>query len=147
MRLYTVHKIYIQHTNEEAHTPTKNLPGDAGWDLYTSREVTILGKGFQDVPTDIKIAMPEDIWARITGRSSTLRNWGCFVVEGIIDTGYRGELFIGVFNLTDSPQVVPSGTRLGQIVFHKHVGEILWSPIADLPESQRGESGFGSSGR
>lgn len=142
-----MHRIYIRHLSEDARTPSRNLPGDAGWDLSTSKHVIIPPKEFLDVPTDIEIALPEELWGRIVGRSSTLRSWGCFVVEGIIDTGYRGELFVGIFNLTDTPKTIPIGTRLGQFVLQRHVGDITWTPVADLPSSQRGKAGFGSSGR
>lgn len=140
-------KVYIKHMSESARTPARNLPGDAGFDLFTSELVIIPPKEFIDVPTHIQIAMPENIWGRICGRSSTLRNYGCMVAEGIIDTGYRGHLFVGVWNLTDRPVTIEVGDRLGQLIFHQHAGPVEWVNTVDLPQSQRGSSGFGSSGR
>lgn len=144
-------KIYFQLLPGEGNpqVPTKAYLGDAGWDLYVSRDVVVPAYSFVDVHTDIAIAMPEGVWGRITGRSSTLRKYRLLVNEGIIDNGYRGELFIGVFNLANHDRFIPVGTRIAQILFHRLVEEwgLQWEPIMVLPPSQRQDKGFGSSGQ
>lgn len=132
---------------EGARRPFKRHSGDAGWDLYASRPVTIAPGETADVHTDIYISMPSRLYARITGRSSSLRKWRLLVNEGIIDNGYRGELFVCVHNMGDSPVEVRPGMRLAQVLFHV-IEDVRWSEVDVLPGSPdgRGESGFGSTG-
>lgn len=142
--------IYLKKdtTRGEPRNPTKAYPNDAGWDLYVSRPVVVPPRSFVDVHTDIYVAMPEALWGRITGRSSTLRKRGLLVNEGVIDPGYRGELFIGVWNLRDEPVELKVGDRIAQLIFHRVV-EVLWHDVfgGELPKGERGDKGFGSSGR
>ena len=134
---------------EGAKTPTKAHIGDAGWDLYTSRDCTIYPGKTEDVHTDLRIDMPPYLYGRITGRSSSLRNHGLLVNEGIIDNGYTGELFVCVHNVGDKPFEVKKGMRLAQILFHT-IEDVRWSEIPDVstPTSpgRRGDNGFGSTG-
>lgn len=127
--------------------PCRAKRGDAGFDLYVSREAQIPPGRFVDIHTDVSIQMPHGVWGRITGRSSTLRTRNLLVSEGIIDQGYRGELFTGVYNLgTDYAHVYP-GERLAQIIFHPIVTPYGWDFTSQLDGSDRGAAGFGSSGR
>lgn len=127
--------------------PTQGFPGDAGWDLYTSRFVVIPPHAFEDVHTDISVALPGELWGFITGRSSTVRNRGLRVENGTIDSGYRGELFVGVWNLTDMPVEVSVHTRLAQLILIPHTQPLAWWVEVDsLPSAQRGTNGFGSTG-
>src|SRR5690606_23075709 len=126
--------------------PNRQYPGDAGFDLYTSRETTIPGHTFIDVPCGCSVELPDGWWGLITGRSSTLRSRQLLVANGIIDQGYRGPLFVGVQNLTDRTVVVKAGERLGQLIPIP-----LFPGVAmrteHLSESVRGHNGFGSSGQ
>lgn len=148
MREY--YRVYFKKdtTQGEPRNPIKVYPGDAGWDLHVSRPVVIPPRSFADVHTDIYIAMPETLWGRITGRSSTLRKRGLLVNEGVIDPGYRGELFIGVWNLREEPVELQVGDRIAQLIFH-HTVNISWCDVleGELPYGVRGNRGFGSSGR
>ena len=142
-------KVYFQLLLGEGspRAPTKAYLGDTGWDLYVSRDVVIPACSFTDIHTDIAIAMPEGLWGRITGRSSTLRKYGLLVNEGIIDNGYRGELFIGVFNLTNHDRFIQAGTRIAQLIFYWLIEDLQWESTMVLPPSQRQDRGFGSSGQ
>ena len=133
---------------EGAKVPFKKYIGDAGWDLYVSRDCDIPAGATMDVHTDIKINMPPYLYARIVGRSSTLRKHKLMVNEGIIDNGYTGELFVCVHNLSDSVFHVKRGMRLAQVLFHT-VEDIRWSEVDQIVASpgKRGENGFGSTGR
>lgn len=132
--------------------PTRANDGDAGFDLYTSEDTVIPAGEFVDVPCGIRVALPPGMWARITGRSSTLRKRGLLVAEGIIDTGYRGPLYAGVRNLESEDKVVAKGDRIAQLIPHEnvatnhHAHEIDLGLFERIPGDGRGESGFGSSG-
>lgn len=120
---------------------------DAGWDLYVSRDCVIQPGETKDVHTDICIGMPYGIYARITGRSSTLRKHNLLVNEGIIDNGYTGELFICVRNMGDKPFEAKRGMRLAQVLFGEIIG-IDWKqePAINSKPGERGDKGFGSTG-
>lgn len=132
---------------EGAKTPYKKHTGDAGWDLYVSRPCDIAPGETVDVHTDIKIDMPPFLYARITGRSSSLRKHGLLVNEGIIDNGYTGELFICVHNMTDKVFHVKRGMRLAQVLFH-YIEDIRWARVDEIKPApgKRGNDGFGSTG-
>jgi dUTP pyrophosphatase len=133
---------------EGARRPFKKHEGDAGWDLFVSRPCDIPPGETVDVHTDIRIDMPVNIYARITGRSSSLRKLGLLVNEGIIDNGYTGELFVCVHNMTDDTFHVEKGMRLAQVIFHQ-IEDIRWCEVDHIGKSSdgRGDSGFGSTGR
>lgn len=132
---------------EGAKAPYKKYVGDAGWDLFVSRDAEIPPQSSVDVHTDIKIKMPPYTYARITGRSSTLKRYGLLVNEGIIDNGYTGELFIQIKNLTNKTVIVRKGTRLAQMLFHV-IEDIRWSEVDEIKPipGKRGDDGFGSTG-
>lgn len=132
---------------EGAKPPHKKHLGDAGWDLYVSRPCVIKPGATADVHTDIKIEMPPYVYARIVGRSSTLRKHNLMVNEGIIDNGYTGELFVCVHNLGDKPFEVEKGIRLAQVLFHV-IEDVRWSEVEEIVATpgKRGNDGFGSTG-
>lgn len=133
---------------EGAKAPYKKHTGDAGWDLFVSRPCTINPGETADVHTDIKINMPPYLYARITGRSSSLRKYGLLVNEGIIDNGYTGEMFVCVHNVGTKPVEIEKGMRLAQVLFHP-IEDVRWSQVSEIKPvpGKRGNNGFGSTGR
>ena len=132
---------------EGAKAPFKKHIGDAGWDLYVSRDCVIPQGATVDVHTDIKIDMPPYLYARIVGRSSTLRKHQLMVNEGIIDNGYTGELFVCIHNMGNGPFRVKKGMRLAQVLFHT-IEDVRWSQVDEVKSApgKRGDNGFGSTG-
>lgn len=131
--------------------PTRAHEDDAGFDLYVSKDITVYPNEFVDIPTNIRMIFPRGHWGMLTGRSSTLRKRGLLVNQGIIDTGYRGELYAGVWNLTGDPVAVHEGERLSQLIIMENPTErtkLMQAPASlfDTLEHARGTSGFGSSG-
>lgn len=128
------------------HAPS--YEGDVGWDLeyYGDETLRIWPHQFVDVPCGISLELPPGYWARITGRSSTLRQRSLLVMEGIIDTGYRGPLFVGVYNLGDHRAEVAPGARLAQLIPHHHCSSLELEEVEELSPSSRGAAGFGSTG-
>jgi dUTP pyrophosphatase len=98
------------------------------------------------IPTGLRIAPPEHLWCRIIGRSSTIWKYNIQILEGVIDTGWRGELFMVGINHGKKEIIVERGVRLAQIIFHQKV-DVVFIYAYELPESERGTRGFGSSGR
>lgn len=133
---------------DAARPPFKKHLGDAGWDLFVSRDCVIGPGETVDVHTDIKIDMPPYLYARITGRSSTLRRHKLLVNEAIIDNGYTGELFVCVHNMSNVPFEVKKGMRLAQVLFHT-IEDVRWSQVDEVvpKPGKRGNAGFGSTGQ
>lgn len=131
---------------DEARIPERKYVGDAGVDLVTSQEVVVPPGEFRDVPTGLRIGLPPGFYARITGRSSTLRKRGLLVSEGIIDNGYTGPLFSGVWNLTSEPVTIAVGERVAQLILHP-ITAVPFLQVNDIVSADgRGSNGFGSSG-
>lgn len=132
-------------SDPNATLPTKAFRSDVGWDLYASH-TTEIGPGAKvDVPFGLRVAPPYGYWCRIIGRSSTLRNRGLSVAEGVIDPGYNGNLFAMCYNVTAEPVVVTAGERVAQMILMPihHAPSV---ELSHLPNTDRGFSGYGSSG-
>lgn len=127
--------------------PTQSYEGDAGFDLYVSKDTNIAAGEFVDVPCDVRVELPFWAWAMVTGRSSALRTHRLLVHTGIIDQGYRGELYAGAFNLGEDTVTVPKGARIAQLIPFSSAARLVYpTAVPTLNPSQRGDQGFGSSG-
>jgi dUTP pyrophosphatase len=139
---------YVDFTLESgAQAPYKKYVGDAGWDLFVNEDTDIMPGETKDIHTGVRMKMPGGIFARITGRSSTMRKHGLLVSEGIIDNGYTGELFVAIHNLNSEVFHVKQGMRLAQVIFQK-IEDIRWCKVDGIQMSvfDRNEDGFGSTG-
>jgi dUTP pyrophosphatase len=142
---------YLNTLEGQPALPTRAYPDDAGYDLYVSETTEVPPGAFVDIPTGVAMQLPDWSWGMLTGRSSTLRKRGLLVNTGIIDTGYRGELYAGVFNLTKETVVVEVGERIAQIIILTNATRL--TSVVPLLEGEtlephsRGNNGFGSSGR
>lgn len=130
-----------------AFLPRRVYDDDAGLDLIVSESRWIEPGEFIDVPCGVSVELPSDVWALIIGRSSTLRKRHLMVAQGVIDPGYRGPLFTGVWNLGSDGHQVDEGERIGQLIILPNTTP-LFEPTAvrTLSESRRGQAGFGSTG-
>lgn len=126
--------------------PTRGYEDDAGLDLYVSEGFVVEPGEFVDVPTSVSGQLPAGHWGLLTGRSSTLRHHSLMVVQGVIDTGYRGELFVGVINFGHTQQRVEAGTRLAQLILIEVPQGVQPVQVNQLDRSSRGDAGFGSTG-
>lgn len=128
--------------------PFKAYESDAGYDLFVSEPVSVPPSAFRDVRLSVTgIVLPEGYWGRLVGRSSTLRRRGLLVPEGVIDGGYTGPLFAGVFNLTNQPVAIERGDRIAQLILCPLVEvPVERVEVHEIPATERGSNGFGSSG-
>lgn len=146
-------KVGVAFMLDGGQLPTRTNSGDAGYDLYASEDVHVEPGKFVDVSCGIRMALPPGVWARITGRSSTLRKRNLLVSEGIIDTGYRGPLYSGVVNMGEDTELIRAGERIAQLILHDNIAdryvpfEVDSGYFARIPGDSRGEAGFGSTGR
>ena len=135
---------FIVQLEEGAKLPTRTFSGDAGFDLYVFGDHTIPPGGHANIPTGVRVQFAEGWWGRITGRSSTYHKRGLLVIEGVIDQGYTGPLYVCVRNPNLTPVEIANDDRLGQLIPHRTADIVLEAGKIGLTE--RGSRGFGSSG-
>lgn len=153
--------IKVRRLYSHAVLPTKAHPSDAGWDLYYAPEtddpylaehasVRIRGLHRVVVPTGIAIEMPPDYVGLIWPRSGLAVKSGIHVMAGVIDSSYRGQIKVCLYNThyahEDGAVLLSPGDRIAQIIFHQ-LPQTELMEVAELDDTQRGEGGFGSSGR
>ena len=128
--------------------PSYAKPGDAGADLRSTQDLVLKAGERALVPTGIKIAMPDGYVGLVHPRSGLAVKHGVTVLNapGTIDAGYRGEIMVPLFNTSKEDFEIANGDRIAQLVFQK-VEIARFVAVQELPESSRGETGFGSSGR
>lgn len=129
-----------------AQLPTRAYPDDAGLDLYVSERVVVPPGQFVDVSSGVAVQLPDYAWGYLTGRSSTLRRKGLLVNPAVIDAGYRGELYAGVWNLTGEAVTVEQGERIAQLIILNNETRYHLPVWGELAAHDRGDQGFGSSG-
>ena len=133
-------------THDLAVTPSQAYKGDAGWDLTIVEDVVIKAGEGMDVKTGIAVAMPENHYGRIVGRSSTMRKRGLLVIDAVIDAGFRGELFSYAYNPGSTWVNLSRGESIAQLIISP-IPSVVWVERVKLSDSERGTLGFGSSGR
>lgn len=129
--------------------PNYARDGDAGLDLLAAEDITLKPGERAAVPTGIAVAIPEGYAGFVHARSGRSLKEGLALpnAPGLIDSGYRGEIKVIVVNLdNDSPLELRRGEKIAQLVIQPVVSATL-QEVDELPESERGEGGFGSSGR
>lgn len=142
-------KLPIKRLDPDLPLPKYAKPGDAGCDLLAAENVTLQpGGGRALVPTGIALAIPEGYAGFVQPRSGLAVKNGvtCLNTPGLIDSGYRGELKVLLVNTDpDSPFEVVRGERIAQLVIQK-IEVVEFEERDDLPSTERGEGGFGSTG-
>lgn len=122
--------------------------GDAGCDLVNVSDVTLLPKGFTLVRHNFAMELPLGYYGHIYPRSSTISKYrgSLLVMSSPIDSGYRGEIYTMIQNLSDQEIWIPSGTRISQLVIIHHAQVTDITLLTELSKSERNTNGFGSSG-
>ena len=140
----------VRRLDPDVEFPEYAKPGDAGLDLRSNVDVTIEPRGGRAlVPTGLAIAIPEGYAGFVQPRSGLALKHGitCLNTPGLIDSGYRGELKVLLIN-TDPTEAfeITRGERIAQLVLQA-VEHARLVEVDELPDSERGEGGFGHTGR
>jgi len=141
-------KLRFARLTDAAVLPTRAHEGDAGLDLYAA-EPAHLGPGERwSVPTGVAVEIPEGHAGFVQPRSGLASRHGITIVNapGLIDSGYRGELMVVLLNTDRKTRFeVEPGMRIAQLVLME-VPNVSVESVDELPESERGLRGHGSSG-
>ena len=145
-------KVYIKKISSKSDfkLPNYETKGAAGMDLSADikSEVTLKPLERSLIPTGIAISLPKDLEAQIRPRSGLAIKHGITLLNtpGTIDSDYRGEIKVILVNLSNDNYTIKPQDRIAQIVFSRFVtGE--FDIVENLDETDRGESGFGSTGK
>jgi dUTP pyrophosphatase len=143
-------ELHVRLLRPDARPPARTRPGDAGFDLSAVEDFALAPGERRVVPTGVAIALPPGVAGLVVPRSGLAARHGISVVNGpgLVDPNYRGELRVILVNLGDEPFSGRAGDRIAQLLLVPFLAPEV-SVVADLPPSldERGENGFGSSGR
>lgn len=147
-------EIKIKKLSEDAIIPRKATKGAAAYDLYVPRE-TVINKKRQVIPLDIALSIPYGYEAKIEPRSGfsskgmEARNGerkDADVIDGKIDSDYRGNISVIIHSHELYPFTIEKGTRIAQMTIYK-VEDTDFLTVEELDETDRGEGGFGHTGK
>ena len=138
-------KLFVKKIRPSAITPDYANEHDAGMDLYAAESATIMPGEHCLIPSGIAMSIPEGYVGLIWDKSGLAVKHKLVTIAGVIDSGYRGEIQVALMNTGGKPYVVEVGKKIAQLL----VQPVLLPTIVEmdeLPASQRGANGFGSTG-
>lgn len=143
-------KILIKKTNKEVITPKYKTDGSSGVDLsaFLEKKVVIKPNSSELIPTGLQVAIPEELEIQIRPRSglAAKESIGVLNSPGTIDSDYRGELKIILFNHGKEDFIINNGDRIAQMVLVP-ILKMEFEEVDSLPNTVRGQGGFGSTGK
>lgn len=140
-------RVYFKALRPDVVTPEYKTSGAVGFDLAAIEEVQLGPYERRIVPTGFAVAIPPFHEMEIRPRSGKSLKDGLMVINGTVDSDYRGEIGVIVFNpFHDRTMLIPRGERIAQGVV-KPIERVIFFPVDELDETERGASGFGSTGR
>ena len=141
----------VKIVNKSNHQlPSYATAGSAGMDLKANTDVPISLKPMERwlFPTGIYIQLPDGYEAQIRPRSGLAAKYGVTVTNapGTIDEDFVGQIMVSLINLSTDTVVIYPGDRIAQMVVAKYE-KVTWEEVSSLDETERGDGGFGSTGR
>ena len=143
-------KILVKKINSKVKLPSYKTDGSSGMDLmaFLDKPISILPKKSELVPTGLFIAIPDNTEVQIRPRSglAVKNNISVLNTPGTIDSDYRGELKVILYNYGNEEFIVKNEARIAQMVLMPII-KASFEEVENLPETIRGEGGFGSTGK
>ncbi|MGH9166354.1 MAG: dUTP diphosphatase [Acidimicrobiia bacterium] len=141
-------KIPVRRLDMGLPLPVQAHPGDGGVDLFAREDVSLAPRARTSVPTGIALAIPPGFAGLVLPRSGLAARHGLGVVNGpgLVDSGYRGEVRVLLVNHGQETVRLARGERIAQLLVVPVADQELVE-VDELPDSPRGERGFGSTGR
>jgi len=138
----------IVRLTDKVPMPKYDLEGDAGFGLYVGEKISLAPMERASVNTGFKMEIPKGHVGIIYERSGLSHKHGIITFGNVIDSGYRGEIKVGVINLGKETYVFEPGNKIAQMIIHPYESvKFRESQDGELSSSERGERGFGSTGK
>jgi dUTP pyrophosphatase len=138
-------KLNVKKLNEYGNINAPAKRGDAGYDVFSTQHITLFPGEKTLIPLGIAVEFDEGYMCRVENKSGIASKTGLLNVNGIIDSSYRGEIKVIVYNLGNQPEEIKRGQKIAQLVFYK-IETPSVNFVDELSDSDRGEGGFGSTG-
>ena len=136
----------VKLRSEAASVPSRGSNGSAGFDLSCDKPFALQPNERRLIGTGLAITLPPGTWGEIKPRSGLAVNYGVDVMAGVIDQDYIGELKVLLMNTGNRPLKCEAGDRIAQLVIQSYIAPNIMV-VPQLVETNRGEGGFGSTGK
>ena len=136
----------VKRLHQDAVLPHIEHRGDAGFDLYSTQKIILKPGERTQVPTGIAFEIPTGYVGLVWDKSGLSHRHGLKTLGGVIDSGYRGEILIGIMNLSQDEYTIEQGHKVAQMIVQKRE----WVEVREVDElsiTERGDGGFGSTGK
>lgn len=136
----------IKCLSENAKLPTRATDFAAGYDLYSAQSITLIPPRERSlIKTNIAIKIPNGYYGRIAPRSGLALKNGIDIGGGVVDSDYRGDVGVIMFNCSDVPFYVNLHDKIAQLIITPYLSLPI-EEVGELDKTDRGEGGFGSTG-
>ena len=133
--------------SSNGHIPKRTYPGSAGYDLWAAETKVLKPWSGESITLDLFMAIPEEHYGRIVGRSGLANVHGITVYNGTTDLDYRGKVCVVLFNLSNEEYVMETGNHVAQLIIERCFTP-MFVEVSEFTEekTKREQKGFGSSG-
>ena len=136
----------VKLLNDDATVPSRGSSGAVGYDMACIEDFLLDTQSYVLVSTGIAIQLPTGVYGRVAPRSGLTVKHGVHIGAGVIDPDYMGEIKVAMFNLGLKPVEFKKGDRIAQLILERcEVPDVI--QVDELVTTQRGEGGFGSTGK
>jgi dUTP pyrophosphatase len=139
-------KLKIKKLHEDAKMPNYAHHDDAGFDLFSIKDFTLKKGERAMVSTGIAMEIPEGYVGLVWDKSGLAMKHGIKTVGGVVDSMYRGEVLVGVINLSKEDYTFEKGHKVAQMIIQKKE-TVDFEEVNELSNTIRGHGGFGSTGK
>lgn len=139
-------QIKIKKLHPDAKIPSYAHSGDAGFDLFAAEEHTINPGERVWIKTGLALEIPDGYVGLTWDKSSMAFKYGLKSMGGVIDSGYRGEIQVCLYNVSKESYTISQGDKVAQMLIQK-VEQAQFIEVDQLSDSSRGEGAFGSTGK
>ncbi len=136
----------IRRLSEDAILPSYAYQGDAAFDLCALEIVTLKPKEFKAISTGLSLEIPQGYVGLVWDKSGIAIKSGLKTLGGVVDCGYRGEVLVGIINLSSKNYTFKKAEKVAQMIIQKKE-QVRIKEVKNLKKSERGKRGFGSSGK
>lgn len=132
--------------DEGCFKPVKAHDEDAGYDLRTPSNQIVPAHESAVIDTGVHFEIPKGYYGKLESKSGLNVNHGVVCLGGVIDSGYTGSVMVKLYNLSDYDYIFSKGDKVVQIIFLRHISPEMVL-VDKFKETNRGNNGFGSSGK